>query len=262
MTPKRLAVMALASSGGLVAGWTWLAKWMPPMIQETPIEEFSRRHSWSPALGEPSLVWAGIAGVGFIVIAWWIAGRRSFRHTLTSLAATAFLLLGLWLPVASRLWCSAMVARSDYLDGDFKLAHPLALVAWMVALPVAAAAVITHFEARLSRRVIRIGIGIGLACAIASRYGAQVATTRCVGRMPAVDCPSLVFVSFVHAVLAGGIVACGSLLVSATSGRRHSAETMHGCKRYLACLAIVSIPNLIAIEQSFELVRHLRYARL
>ena len=255
-----MVLAVLASGVGLIALWIWLATWMPPIVQETPIEEFSPRHFWRPVLGEPSFVWVGIAGIVLVLIAWLIAGRRSVVHTLATLAAASFLLLGLWLPVASRLWCSAMTAWSVYLDADFQLAHPHALLASMVVPPIAAATVITHFEARLSRRVIRIGIAIGVVCAIASRFGASVATTRCIGRVPATDCPSLVFVSMVHVLVASGLVACGSLFGVAIT-RTGAVGATHACKRYLAFptpRSSVSIPNVIAIGQSFmRFVDHL-----
>jgi hypothetical protein len=254
---KRVAVLVLASSVALFALWIWMAKWMPSIVQETPIEEFSPRHLWRPVLGEPSFAWVGIAGIVLFIIALLVAGRRPVVHTLATLSVATFLLLGFWLPVASRLWCSAMTAWWEYLDADFQLAHPLALVSWMVVPPIAAATVITHFEARLSRRVIRIGIAIGFACALVSRHGAEVARTRCIGQVPAVDCPSLVFVSFAHLLVAGGLVAFGSLLAIAISRRRCPSGTTHASKRYLAFLAIVGIPNLIAIDQSFGLVAHL-----
>ena len=253
---RRNAVLVLASSVALVGLWSWMARWMPPIVQETPIEEFSRRHLWSPVLGEPSFVWVGIAGLVLVIIASLIAGRRPIAHTLATLSVATFLVLGFWLPVASRLWCSAMTTWWEYLDAEFRLAHPLALVGWIVVPPIAAATVITHFEARLSRRGIRIGIAIGLVCAIASRYGAEVAGTRCIGQVPAVDCPSLVFVSFAHLLVAAGLVALGSLLGVAIT-RRCPGGTTHACKRYLALLVIVSIPNLIAIDQSFGLAEHL-----
>jgi hypothetical protein len=252
---KRIAAVAMASTASLAALWVWMATWGPRRVQETPIEEFSRRHPWTPALGEPEFLWVGVAAVALVVIARLIAGRRSFVHTLATLSAATFLLFGLWLPVASRLWCSAMKRWSHYLDADFQLAHPVALLAWIVVPPLAGAAIATHFEARLSRRVIRIGIAVGFACGVASRYGAEVATTRCVGQMPAVDCPSLVYVSFVHVVCACAFVACGSPLALAIT-RHARPDLARACKRYLALLVIVMIPNLIAIDQSFGLVKH------
>ena len=128
-----------------------------------------------------------------------LISRRERMHAFVMLALWTLLLVGLWLPIASMVWC-----RVTHFTGDTNFPHPDRLIVLVLVPPLVLGTLLTALAIRLPatfalwRQRIAIGIGILLAAAVATRLGK-------------IDPYYIVYANFVHVLLALGFVAIGSL---------------------------------------------------
>jgi hypothetical protein len=133
--------------------------------------------------------------------AWLIARRRrgELGHALVMLALTELLLFGLWLPIASALWCRE-------LHGGIDGPQVVTLIGFVLGPPWAAACAFTAIAVRRPSVLPRIRsyVAIGL-CGL---FVSAVAT-----RITRAEDLCIVFGNFIHVLLAVAFVAVMALAV-------------------------------------------------
>ncbi|HEX4420265.1 MAG TPA: hypothetical protein VH165_20255 [Kofleriaceae bacterium] len=142
-----------------------------------------------------------IVGLVLVASAWLIArGRRGeLGHTLVALALASLLLLGLWLSIASDLWCRVM-----YIDMHAAISP--GLIGFVVVPPWAAA--VAFIALVVHRPDVLIGIRTRVALAV---FGLSLIAV--VTRLTPKEDRYIVFGNFVHVLLAVAFVAVTALVV-------------------------------------------------
>ena len=192
---------------------------------------------------EVALVMLGATAVASVLIA---RHRREWLQSAMTIALGNLLVLGLWLPVACRLWTSARESSSWARAESVLEDRPDTLVISVVALPFvlacgyAALISLAPAFARRMRPLIAMAIGVGFAVAVTLRL-----TSREGGY--------LLYDNFIHIILIAALVAViavgGFALVVWRHGRRAArafrGETLEAMidpeeDNIVACLEITS----------------------
>ena len=145
-----------------------------------------------------------LVGLVLVATSWLVArGRRGeWGHTLVMLALASVLLLGLWLPIASALWCwfdplPALWERTEGWKDSWQVTHRLfslvVLPPWLAATAFTALAV--RRPARLSPLSRRIWVGLAVLFCLA---------VRC--RLDHTEPTLIVYSNFMHVLLAVAFV--------------------------------------------------------
>jgi hypothetical protein len=149
-----------------------------------------------------------VVGAVVFVIAAWLVTRRGHRyelaHGLVVISLVDLLLLGLWLPVASWLWCH------DLHDSNVDVAHPWPMVAFVLVPPLVAAIAIAATVIRRPHAMPALRrwgtplLAVLFVCAISTRTDDE-------------QDPYYVYSNFVHVLIAVGFLAVMSLAVLGVS---------------------------------------------
>ncbi len=166
----------------------------------------------SPMLRELPLLPLIEAMAGACAVAGWLIARRrrgEWAHATTTVALAQLLFLGLWLPLASM----SLERHVRWTDAGATVHGAPEVIAWVLGPPLAGAIAFAWFSIRRPerlahhRRTLRTLVIVVFVMAFASRLGEP-------GNR------SVIYANFIHAMIAGAIVAIGSLVALAAANAR------------------------------------------
>ncbi|MGE5185879.1 MAG: hypothetical protein ACM31C_27670 [Acidobacteriota bacterium] len=191
-------VLPVAQLAAIAAGWTiWCA-----MFHR--VEHGRQVGSLVRALPLHAVV--AIAAIVTPLVARAIVGRRGrdWLHATVMLALVHALLAGVWLSIAAQIWCRAKRAEYWSWAEIEQMLQSKRLIAFALAPPFIAAAAFTAIAMRWFERVRRVASTLASATSLAVIYAFALRAD------PRPD-SNLVYVNFVHVLLALAVVAAGSL---------------------------------------------------